>query len=98
MKAYMFFPYMLMYVVREPSVPKRDRDGKLILSYPILRNAGEGEGEGTRPCCGCIVVVSALVSSWVLGTSLLSSLALSLALPLWPSLSVSASRLSLPRV
>ena len=27
---------MLMYVVREPSVPKRDRDGKLILSYPIL--------------------------------------------------------------
>ena len=32
--AYMFFPYMLMYVVREPSVPQRDRDGKL--SYPIL--------------------------------------------------------------
>jgi hypothetical protein len=32
------FPYMLMCVVREPSVPERDRDGKLILSYPILSN------------------------------------------------------------
>ena len=30
--AYMFFPYMLMCVVRKPSVPKWDRDGKLILS------------------------------------------------------------------
>ena len=28
--------HMLMCVVQEPSVPKRDRDGKSILSYPIL--------------------------------------------------------------
>ena len=33
--AYMF-TYMLMCVVREPSVPKRDRDGKsIVVSYPI---------------------------------------------------------------
>jgi hypothetical protein len=32
--AYMFFPYMLMYVVREPSVPQWDRDGTT--SNPIL--------------------------------------------------------------
>ena len=31
--AYMF-SYMLMCVVREPSVPQRDRDGNSILSYP----------------------------------------------------------------
>jgi hypothetical protein len=33
------FTYVLMCVtvVREPSVPERDRDGKTILSYPILR-------------------------------------------------------------
>ena len=30
--AYMF-SYMLMYVVREPSVPQRDRGGNSILSY-----------------------------------------------------------------
>ena len=28
--------YMLMYVVREPSVPQWDRGGNSILSYPIL--------------------------------------------------------------
>ena len=30
---------LLMYIslVREPSVPKRDRDGKLILSYALLK-------------------------------------------------------------
>jgi hypothetical protein len=30
------FTWYRVYVVREPSVPERDRDGKLILSYPIL--------------------------------------------------------------
>jgi hypothetical protein len=29
-----------MCVVREPSVPERDRDGKPILSYPILIKFG----------------------------------------------------------
>ena len=31
--AYVFFPYVLMYVVRNPSVPDWDRDGNLTLPY-----------------------------------------------------------------
>ena len=36
--AYVFFPYVLMYVVRNPSVPDWDRDGNLTLPYLIFRD------------------------------------------------------------
>ena len=37
------FPYRLMYVVREPSVPERNRNGKLILPFNASHSNGASD-------------------------------------------------------
>jgi hypothetical protein len=81
---------MLMYVVWEPSVPQRDRDGKHILSYPILKGTAMPVVNLSYPILSYPQGVTLFADSLMVSGTLVT--------PSWDPIPMGPGRLAIPDV